>query len=88
MRVSERTCISQLCMLQLAGVCCMAEVVSGLQLRENMPRLVEAVQSAGQIVTWVCDPMHGNTESVAGYKTPPLRAHPARGAPPSAGYSS
>ncbi len=34
-----------------------------------MPRLVEAVQSAGQIVTWVCDPMHGNTESVAGYKT-------------------
>ena len=41
----------------------------GAQLRENMPRLVEAVQSAGQIVTWVCDPMHGNTESVAGYKT-------------------
>ena len=34
-----------------------------------MPRLVEAVQSAGQTVTWVCDPMHGNTESVAGYKT-------------------
>ena len=34
-----------------------------------MPRLIEAVQSAGQIVTWVCDPMHGNTESVAGYKT-------------------
>ena len=40
-----------------------------LQLRENMPRLVEAVESAGQTVTWVCDPMHGNTESVAGYKT-------------------
>lgn len=40
-----------------------------VQLRDNMPRLVEAVQSAGQIVTWVCDPMHGNTESVAGYKT-------------------
>ena len=34
-----------------------------------MPRLVEAVESAGQTVTWVCDPMHGNTESVAGYKT-------------------
>ena len=34
-----------------------------------MPRLVEAVQQAGQIVTWVCDPMHGNTESVAGCKT-------------------
>ena len=40
-----------------------------MQLRDNMPRLVEAVQRAGQIVTWVCDPMHGNTESVAGYKT-------------------
>ena len=40
-----------------------------VQVREHMPRLVEAVQQAGQIVTWVCDPMHGNTESVAGYKT-------------------
>lgn len=39
------------------------------KVREHMPRLVEAVQQAGQIVTWVCDPMHGNTESVAGYKT-------------------
>ena len=28
-----------------------------------------AVQSAGQVVAWVCDPMHGNTECVAGYKT-------------------
>jgi 3-deoxy-7-phosphoheptulonate synthase len=39
------------------------------QVRANLPRLVKAVQSAGQVVTWVCDPMHGNTESVAGYKT-------------------
>lgn len=29
----------------------------------------EAVQRAGQSVTWVCDPMHGNTETVAGFKT-------------------
>lgn len=29
----------------------------------------EAVQRAGQSVTWVCDPMHGNTETVLGYKT-------------------
>ncbi len=28
-----------------------------------------AVTTHPQVVTWVCDPMHGNTESVAGYKT-------------------
>jgi 3-deoxy-7-phosphoheptulonate synthase len=31
------------------------------KLRKSMPGLVEAVQQAGQVVTWVCDPMHGNT---------------------------
>ena len=39
------------------------------QLREKLPALVGAVQRAGQVVAWVCDPMHGNTECVAGYKT-------------------
>eukprot|EP00889_Picochlorum_renovo_P008454 jgi/Picre1/35484/NNA_002946.t1 len=39
------------------------------KLRENFPRLIQAVQEAGQTVTWVCDPMHGNTESCNGYKT-------------------
>ena len=34
-----------------------------------MPRLVEAVRDSGQVVTWVCDPMHGNTECVANFKT-------------------
>ena len=34
-----------------------------------MPRLVEAVRDSAQVVTWVSDPMHGNTESVAGFKT-------------------
>ena len=38
-------------------------------LREKFPKLIQAVQEAGQIVTWVCDPMHGNTESCNGYKT-------------------
>ena len=52
-----------------AAAACLADAFVHLQLRENMPRLVEAVESAGQTVTWVCDPMHGNTESVAGYKT-------------------
>jgi 3-deoxy-7-phosphoheptulonate synthase len=28
---------------------------------ERLPRLVEAVRSAGHPVIWLCDPMHGNT---------------------------
>jgi 3-deoxy-7-phosphoheptulonate synthase len=39
------------------------------KLREKFPALIEAVEAAGQVVTWVCDPMHGNTESCNGYKT-------------------
>lgn len=38
-------------------------------VRAKLPGLVEAVEAAGQIVTWVCDPMHGNTETCNGYKT-------------------
>eukprot|EP01024_Parvocaulis_polyphysoides_P052552 TRINITY_DN5197_c1_g1_i1.p1 TRINITY_DN5197_c1_g1~~TRINITY_DN5197_c1_g1_i1.p1 ORF type:complete len:514 (-),score=81.95 TRINITY_DN5197_c1_g1_i1:320-1861(-) len=38
-------------------------------IRNALPGLVQAVQQAGQIVTWVCDPVHGNTESCNGYKT-------------------
>lgn len=39
------------------------------KLRAKLPALIEAVARSGQVVTWVCDPMHGNTESLAGYKT-------------------
>jgi 3-deoxy-7-phosphoheptulonate synthase len=40
------------------------------QVRELLPPLVKAVDSAGLPVLWVCDPMHGNTfESASGYKT-------------------
>lgn len=39
------------------------------KLREKLPHLVEAVERAGQTVTWICDPMHGNTESCGTYKT-------------------
>ena len=39
------------------------------KLRAKLPALVEAVRGAGQVVTWVCDPMHGNTEDCAGLKT-------------------
>ena len=38
-------------------------------LREKLPALIKAVEEAGQTVTWVCDPMHGNTETCSGYKT-------------------
>lgn len=38
-------------------------------VRAKLPGLIEAVESAGQVVTWVCDPMHGNTETCNGYKT-------------------
>jgi 3-deoxy-7-phosphoheptulonate synthase len=37
---------------------------------DNLPKLVQAVKSEGRVVTWVCDPMHGNTtKSATGYKT-------------------
>ena len=38
-------------------------------LRAHLPKLIESVQEAGQTVAWVCDPMHGNTETCNGYKT-------------------
>ncbi len=39
-------------------------------IREALPALVEGVTRAGAQVTWVCDPMHGNTiTSTSGYKT-------------------
>lgn len=39
------------------------------KLRAKLPALVKAVERAGQTVTWICDPMHGNTESCGTYKT-------------------
>ncbi len=39
-------------------------------IRDNMPQLVETVRDAGVNVTWLSDPMHGNTfTSESGYKT-------------------
>jgi len=38
-------------------------------VRAALPGLIGAVEEAGQVVTWVCDPMHGNTETCNGYKT-------------------
>ena len=40
------------------------------QIAEKLPALLEAVRRDGRRVLWVCDPMHGNTESTSnGYKT-------------------
>jgi len=40
------------------------------KVRDVLPPLVEKVRAEGIAVTWVCDPMHGNTTtSATGYKT-------------------
>ncbi|MFD1719095.1 class II 3-deoxy-7-phosphoheptulonate synthase [Georgenia deserti] len=40
------------------------------RIREVLPALAERVRAEGRNVTWVCDPMHGNTiTSPSGYKT-------------------
>lgn len=40
------------------------------QIAEKLPPLLDAVRRDGRRVLWICDPMHGNTESTAnGYKT-------------------
>ena len=39
-------------------------------IEKSLPRMIEAVRQTGQQVLWVCDPMHGNTEtSTGGLKT-------------------
>jgi 3-deoxy-7-phosphoheptulonate synthase len=39
-------------------------------IAEKLPPLLDAVRGDGRRVLWVCDPMHGNTESTSnGYKT-------------------
>jgi 3-deoxy-7-phosphoheptulonate synthase len=36
------------------------------KVAEALPVLIDAVRRAGRTVLWCCDPMHGNTETVAG----------------------
>ena len=39
----------------------------GVKDIENaLPKAIEAVRQTGQTVLWICDPMHGNTETAAG----------------------
>jgi 3-deoxy-7-phosphoheptulonate synthase len=43
----------------------------------KLPAAARGGAREGRRVLWVCDPMHGNTESTAnGFKTAPLRQHP------------
>jgi 3-deoxy-7-phosphoheptulonate synthase len=40
------------------------------RIEESLPPLLRAVRDEGRTVTWICDPMHGNTFlSGSGYKT-------------------
>ncbi len=40
------------------------------EIEKTLPRMVNAVRATGQSVLWICDPMHGNTEtSTGGLKT-------------------
>ena len=40
------------------------------QIESRLPRLISAAKDTGSPVLWICDPMHGNTESTAsGIKT-------------------
>ncbi|KAH7514296.1 hypothetical protein FEM48_Zijuj11G0073700 [Ziziphus jujuba var. spinosa] len=44
-------------------------------MRIKLPHLIRALRQAGLIVTWVCDPMHGNTITApSGLKTRPFDA--------------
>lgn len=36
------------------------------KIAAGLPPLIETLRRAGRTVLWVCDPMHGNTEAVAG----------------------
>jgi 3-deoxy-7-phosphoheptulonate synthase len=39
---------------------------------DHLPQLIRAVKAEGRKVVWSCDPMHGNTVSMNGYKTRPF----------------
>ena len=44
--------------------------MSAQHIEEHLPPLIDAVRDTGSPVLWVCDPMHGNTESSrSGLKT-------------------
>ncbi len=42
------------------------------KVADHLPALIRAVEKEGRKVVWSCDPMHGNTISLNGYKTRPF----------------
>lgn len=53
-----------------AGRLTLIHRMGAAQIAEHLPRLIEAVARGGHKVLWLCDPMHGNTQSTAtGVKT-------------------
>ncbi|MDZ5697766.1 class II 3-deoxy-7-phosphoheptulonate synthase [Chelativorans sp. M5D2P16] len=42
------------------------------KVEDRLPKLLRAVEKEGRKVVWSCDPMHGNTISLNGYKTRPF----------------
>jgi 3-deoxy-7-phosphoheptulonate synthase len=45
------------------------------KLRQNLPKLIRAVQREGRVVVWCSDPVHGNTiKTDNGFKTRPFEA--------------
>jgi 3-deoxy-7-phosphoheptulonate synthase len=53
-----------------AGRLTLIHRMGAAQIAKHLPPLLDAVRRAGRTVLWCCDPMHGNTESLAnGYKT-------------------
>ncbi|MCQ8782805.1 class II 3-deoxy-7-phosphoheptulonate synthase [Mangrovibrevibacter kandeliae] len=42
------------------------------KVEAHLPKLIRAVQKEGRKVVWSCDPMHGNTITLNGYKTRPF----------------
>ena len=39
------------------------------KIADHLEPLLQSVQKAGENVVWICDPMHGNTETQGNYKT-------------------
>lgn len=72
---SARSCDTTLLLLQAfnpentPGRLAIIVRMGAQKLRGKLPALVQAVEHAGHTVTWICDPMHGNTESCGSYKT-------------------
>ena len=53
-----------------AGRLTFIQRMGATKVTEKLPPLVKTMQAEGKKVLWVCDPMHGNTESTSnGYKT-------------------